>query len=163
VNMADHIPTAREIIDDVENRIAILVRLIHPDSNLADDEWNQIIYYNELHKNQRKQFITAYLALRDGKNYVDLLMGLKPHAKWLLAVYTGQELTASWCYGGSRFHKKVLGMLHANYNPASIIRYVPGLDKAVLELQKNTPVINPKVIENIAIDETFELLGRAMS
>jgi hypothetical protein len=50
-----YIPTASEIIEDVENRIGILVKLINPQSDLLDEEWNQIVYYNELYKNQRKQ------------------------------------------------------------------------------------------------------------
>ena len=157
------IPNSTNIISDLHKRLKLLSKLIDYKMNLTDEEWTNLIYYTELHSNKRLQFIHAIESIRNGDFSQDILNGLTPHAKWLIAVYTGQELKSKWCYGGSRYHKKVISMMNDDFIPSSILRQIPDLKEALNEFKARFPHINPEVIDNIAIDETFELLGRAMS
>lgn len=157
------IPNANDIISDVENRLVLLGKLVDNKNNLTEDEWKNLIFYNALHSNQRTQFINTMDSLRKGDMSMVGINDLTPHAKWLAAVYTGQELSSNWCYGGSRYHSKVLNLMSENFDPRLILRQIRGLEDALNNLKIRFPQMNSKVIENIAIDETFELLGRAMT
>ena len=158
-----NIPTKNDVIKDVEMRLALLGRLLDFDENLSNDEWGKLIYYKELHTNNRTEFKQILNGIRQGSKKNSAINTLSPHARWLAAVYTAQELTSPWCFGGSRYHRRVLNLLGSTYDPRRILAQIPGLPKAIESLKARLPQANPKLIENIAIDETFELLGRSMS
>ena len=158
-----NIPTANDIIEDVEMRLSLLGRLLDLDEELSDQEWNKLIYYKELHTNNRLEFKQILNNIRHSGAEISEINKLSPHARWLAAVYTSQELTSSWCFGGSRYHKRVLELLGSRYKPHKILVQISGLPEAIKKLKSRFSIANPQLIENIAIDETFELLGRAMS
>ncbi len=149
------------ILSDVEHRISLLAKLIV--GCLSEDEWNSLIYYGALHRKQRTDFVNAFHQILDGTFTERTFGSLSPHARWLLAVYTGQPLTSDWCFGGSRYHQRVLSLLGGNYTPRGILRKIEGLLQGVQKIQRKYPQISSQVIENIAVDETFEILGRNMS
>ncbi len=123
----------------------------------------QLIYYKQYHSAQKEEFIEALNLLRKGETDLSFMDKLSPHARWLSAVYTGQELTSKWCYGGSRFHKKLMNLLGDGSPPKLIIRHVRDLKDEINKLQIRFSQVNPKVIENIAVDESFERIGRVLS
>lgn len=155
-------PSAESIIEDVEHRVGLLARLL-VDRDLSDDHWNELVFYGALHREQRQAFIDALHGIRRGGDPADLIGDLAPHARWLAAVYSGAELSGEWCAGGSRFHSRVIDALGGRVRPSRIVRQVAGLPAALSALKKRMLAADPRVVDNIAVDETFEQLGRAMS
>ncbi len=77
---------------------------------------------------------------------------------FMFKVYTGQTLTVTDCREGSSFHER------AAKNMRRVVRDLndqyQGWNKLCQELQAEFSDQNPKVIMNMMIDESLELLGR---
>ena len=83
---------------------------------------------------------------------------LKGQLGFMFKVYTGQSLSVSDCEEGSRFHAR------ATKNMRRVVRDLndqyPGWSQLCKDLQSEFSDQNPKVIMNMMIDESLELLGR---
>lgn len=157
-------PTAKAIVKDVEGRIEILGKLLKSGQPLSDDDWGRIVYYREpLNIEQREQFIAVVNDIRSGTATIIVTEEMPPHSRWLIAVYTGQVLKEDWCRGGSRHHRLVLDRLGDRYRqPSRILADIPNLVTELDLLADRVPYLKRQVIDNIAVDETFEQMGRAM-
>jgi hypothetical protein len=156
------VPTAPKIVDDVKMRIRLLGKLLDLDQNLTDDEWNRLVYYKPFHEEARTEFKDTLNGIRSGQLSILDIEHLPPHARWLATVYTGGEPTRELCLGGSRYHKKFLEDREPGYAPSAILFEIDGLPAAVRQLQEQFPQVTHQVIKNIAIDETFEKIGRVI-
>ncbi|MDY0004850.1 MAG: hypothetical protein RBU30_26365 [Polyangia bacterium] len=163
--MSMTIPTVDQIIGDVRGRWRLIERLqqLGEESEFTEDDWNGLIYYAQRNQKERMAFLDAFNRIRAGEAPGNAADSLPPHGRWLCAVYTGQELTAGWCKGGSRFHKRVMERYGSDVPPHRVLREIKGLNAALKSLQEELPEANPVVLCNIAIDETFEQLGRFMT
>lgn len=154
------IPTASRIIDDLKKRLRLLGKLLDLNQNLTDDEWDSLVYYKPFHGEARTAFTNTLIGIRSGRLSLSDIGHLAPHARWLATVYTGGEPTRELCLGGSRYHKRYLEERDTDYQPSAILYEIDGLTAAVGQLPGQFPLVKPQVIKNIAIDESFEKLGR---
>ncbi|TNF27990.1 MAG: hypothetical protein EP329_18580 [Deltaproteobacteria bacterium] len=155
-------PTAESILEEVEGRALLVARMFEASDTLSDEDWSWLVYYAERNATARGAFVNAIVGISAGGDADALVADLPPHGRWLAAVYTAVPLTSEWCAGGSRFHKRVMDQFGGSVSPGRVLREIRGLKPALKELQARLPQFDPKLLENIAIDETFEQLGRHM-
>lgn len=153
------LPTANMICKDVENRLILLGRLFDREQDLTDEEWGNLVYYDQRHSSARSRFIEAIKEIRSGSQSPDNLSDLPPHAQWLLYVYTGHHLSSEMAHQGSRFHNRIMNDLA---DPYSVLNQIDGLRIALDDLKQKLSQVKPEVIDNIAVDEALEQLGRAI-
>jgi len=154
-----HLPTANTICKDVENSLILLGRLFDFEQNLTDEEWDSLVYYDQRYPIARRRFIEAIEEIRSGDRRPDDLDDLPDHAQWLLFVYTGHHLSSEMANRGSRFHNRIMNDLA---DPYSVLDQIDDLKIALDVLKQKFSQVKPEVIDNIAVDESLEQLGRAM-
>ena len=153
------LPTANTICEDVENRLILLGRLFDREQNLTDEEWGSLVYYDQRNPIARKRFIEAIEEIRLGSQNPDNLSDLPSHAQWLLYVYTGHHLDSDMARQASIYHIRIMNDLADSY---SALDQIDGLKIALDDLKRRFFIVKPEVIDNIAVDEALEKLGRAM-
>ena len=83
---------------------------------------------------------------------------IKGQLGFMVKVYTGQNLPPKTCEEGSSLHRTIATKM---YNiPRGLNDEISGWKNLQKRLQKELSDINPKVITNMMIDESLELLGR---
>ena len=153
------LPTANTICEDVENRLILLGRLFDREQDLTDEEWGNLVYYDQRHSSARSMFIEAIKEIRSGLQSLDNLSNLPPHAQWLLYVYTGHHLDSDMARQASIYHIRIMNDLA---DPYSVLDQIDDLKIALDDLKQKFSQVKPEVIDNIAVDEALEQLGRAM-
>lgn len=155
------IPQAQRIVKNTAHRLFLLEKL-GTLRTLAEDEWGELIFYWHVNAEETAALKTALKAVRvqhDGDEDGSALTG---HGAWLFAVYTAAPLTPQMCRGGSPYHARVLEAMGQDFQPPSILDEVEGLPQALSALEADHPQSVHGLIENIAVDETFEWMGRSM-
>lgn len=159
----NELPDAGAILQDVQHRGRLLLRLREGDDSLDADEWESLVFYARNHDEARSEFMAAMREIARGGDARAIAADLPPHARWLVAVYSGLRLDADWCRGGSRFHARVIDQLGGVLQASRILAQVPGVAEGVSNLSEALAPLERTVIRNLAVDETLEQLGRRMS
>ena len=153
-------------IENIETDLRARVEKLRLIKNQYDaDLCEELAFYNlylRRHYNEGRLNMKKYLEVM--KSYYEngvlpeKASKLKGQLGFLVKVYTGQNLSPKTCEEGSSLHKSIASKM---YNiPRGLNDEIKGWKSLQKRLQKELGDINPKVITNMMIDESLELLGR---
>ncbi|MHC4120752.1 MAG: hypothetical protein ACYSWO_24950 [Planctomycetota bacterium] len=152
------LPTANMVCDDVENRLILLDRFFNLKEDLTDEEWDKLVF-NQRNPSARSSFVEAMKEIRSESRSPEDFSDLSPQAEWLVHVYRGCHLSSQMARQGSTLHNRIMDELA---DPYSALDQIDGLRIDLDDLKQRLSRFKPELVDNIAVDEALEQLGRAM-